>query len=221
MTMRFKNIKIGVIQPGMNNISIIDVTREELLEHQKKLAAAIYDALHNPWFAHGDHCKFCKHAPNCDHLRQGLIDEFESIPSPTKDDKAEELGKAMEWVPVFQGWCRAVTEAVNGRLNDGLPVAGYKLVEGRHGNRKWDNENVVADELESLDLEPEHIYQKTVLSPTRIEKLVKTGVLTKDEWQDLQGHITRAAPKPIVVQEADSRPAITPAASINDFEEIV
>ena len=208
-----------VIQPGMNNVAECDYTAAELDDWGVHvLRHAVNDAHNNPWRAAGNHCKFCKAASTCPTLNQRLMDEFEALPNPTRDEDAKKLGDAMRSIPLFQAWIREVTSACNHRLNEGLPVAGYKLVEGRRGNRKWGNEREVVDHLERLHLEPDYIYDMSLQSPARIERLLKEGVITKDEWNQIQAHITRAAAKPTIAPETDPRPDISSRASANDFE---
>ena len=214
-----KRVVTVVIQPGMNNIAEAEYTVAEIDDWvMQSLRSAVSDAHNNPWRYAGDHCKFCKAAATCPTLNQRLMDDFESIPDPRPDSDAKKLGDAMRSIPLFQSWIREVTAACNHRLKDGLPVTGYKLVEGRRGNRKWDNDRDVADQLESLHLEPEHIYDMSLQSPARIEKLRKEGLITQKEWESIQAHVTRADPKPTIAPETDARPAITMGASTNDFE---
>ena len=219
-SMNVKRVRVVVCQPGLNNIKERVMYPDDLKAFTETLRSRVDSAYNKPYFKTGPACQFCRAAATCPTLNQALVDEFESIPEPTKDEDADKLGQAMQMVPIFQSWCKSVSEACNARLNDGLPVSGYKLVQGRQGNRKWDNEVAVADELENLHLEPEHIYNMSVLSPTRIERLVKEGILPEDEWRSIQTHITRSEAKPTMVPESDARPAIRPGADVSDFEEL-
>ena len=68
-------------------------------------------------------------------------------------------------------WAAAVRAHAMQRLEQNLPVDGYKLVAKR-GTRKWINEDAAVETLARV-ISREELYETTVLSPAAVEKKLK------------------------------------------------
>lgn len=214
----------------------------ELAAQQVRLAdAANNQQLTIPLTPGEKQCRFCKAKSICPALRgeveasivrtasAATADDFADLSLPKKvaavADKetmqqldTDALGEAMRAAPLVEIWLKEVRAEVERRLQDGQPVAGFKLVEGRLGNRAWRDESEVETALKAARLKSDEMYSKKVISPTQAEKLLKDKPKTWAKIAPLIGD--REKGKPSVAPENDPRPAWTPAAAVDDFAEI-
>jgi hypothetical protein len=87
-------------------------------------------------------------------------------------------------------------------LLDGEEVPGFKVVEGKLGNRKWTDELQVAEALKAAGYDAEDYTETKLLSPAGIDKLVGK----KKAAELLDGLTERAAGSPTIAPAADKRP---------------
>ena len=152
-------------------------------------------------------CNWCpvKQAGRCPALAQ-VVDE--ALDTPPAELHGAELGAAMEKVDLVEQWAEAVRDLVRAQLDSGLKVPGWKLVAGRAGARKWANAEEAEAALRKLRLPIDTIAPRSVISPTQTEKLVKAGEVTAAQWERIGSLITASPTKPVLVPEADKRPAL-------------
>jgi hypothetical protein len=154
-------------------------------------------------------CRWCRAKATCPALAAEVnlaVMRVASAADLAGLDEAPEadLSESMSRVELIEQWCRAVRASVERRLITGKPVRGYKLVEGRKGNRAWLDVAVVEAQLKSWRIKAEQMYEKTLIGPTDAEKLLKKSAPTK--WSALQAFIRRSDGKPSVAPAADKRP---------------
>lgn len=136
----------------------------------------------------------------------------------------EHLAVCMDAVDMVEGWAKGVRAEMERRLLAGRNMPGYKLVEGKQGNRKFADEAEAEGMLKSFRLKREEMYDFVLISPTSAEKLVTQvdekgkPILGAKQWAKLQKLITRSDGKPSVAPASDKRPAWTPPKVENDFE---
>ena len=128
------------------------------------------------------------------------------------------LAVLMESVDLVEGWCKAVRAEVERRLLAGTPVPGYKLVQGRQGNRAFADETAAEALMKTFRLKREEMYDFVLISPTSAEKLAAEGVIGKKQWPKLQEMIRRSDGKPSVAPASDKRPALVIGKVEDDFE---
>ncbi len=173
-------------------------------------------------------CKFCKAKATCPALRAEVFgslsdkvataeDFAQFAPDPvTSDDGENFLAIAMSKAGLIEDWIKAVRAEVERRLLAGKRVPGYKLVEGKQGNRKWSDEAAAEAQLKAMRLKQDEMYERKLISPTSAEKLLKKNNPAK--WAKLQEHITRAPGKPSVAEVTDPRPELASTiATADDF----
>lgn len=118
-------------------------------------------------------------------------------------------------------------DAMDARLMDIVSTGGLnyelKLVAGRQGNRAWGlkDEELIATMLKNdLKLKPMEIYTQKLLSPTAIEKVLKTkperGMAKK--WEAFEAMLTRSPGKAMIVPVDDKRPALETAKPFEALE---
>ena len=98
---------------------------------------------------------------------------------------------------------------------NGDELPGYKLVEGKLGNRKWKDEKTVFDRLIASGYSEEEITETKVLSPTQMDKAIGK----KKATELLEEYIERAPGAPTIAPISDKRPAYDRLAEAqNDFQ---
>ena len=182
-------------------------------------------------------CQFCKAKAVCPALREEMIAAtagVEMAPASVEDFAAfvplevtpetspNYLSVAMAKVDLVETWCKAVRAQVFELLASGKPVDGFKLVRGRAGPRKWLDDAVVAEIMKfKFKMKMHEIHDMKVISPTEAEKRITKLQGGAKKWEDMQPMITRSDGKPSVAPATDKRPAITLAASAEDFAALV
>ena len=186
------------------------------------------------YFSPGEkQCRFCKAKANCMALREDImLNVGGTVTSPATAaefaefvpiDVGTETGNnylsiAMEKADLVELWYKAVRAEVERRLLAGQPVEGYKLVEGKMGNRAWSDPAKVEEIFKkSFRLKDADAYDQKLISPTTAEKFFKDQ---PGRWERLQDLITRAPGKPSVAHATDKRPALAITNTADDLRQI-
>lgn len=170
-------------------------------------------------------CRFCKAKATCPALRAEVadvvheaatLDDFADLVPQVPDSQTGDnyLSVAMSKVDVVEQWCKAVRAEVERRLLAGQTVEGYKLVEGKRGNRKWADAEAVEKLLKSFRMRQDEMYDLSLISPTKAEKLFKEN---PKRWAKVQEHVTQSEGKPSVAPATDKRPALAVPSVADDF----
>ena len=117
--------------------------------------------------------------------------------------------------PMISKWLKAVKDRALASLLDGEEIPGYKVVEGKQGNRKWIDEDKVVSVLNEAGYGPDDYYETIVLSPAGMDKSIG-----KKKVSELLGPLIDRSPgAPTVVPESDKRkPLDRLAEAQKDFE---
>lgn len=127
-----------------------------------------------------------------------------------------QLATLMAATDMIESWCKAVRGEVERRLLAGTPVPGYKLVQGKQGNRAWSDAAEAEKLLKSFRLKQEQMYDFSLISPTTAEGLLKEA--SPKRWVKAEALISRSAGRPSVAPASDKRPALAITAVADDFE---
>lgn len=242
----FTHARLVIHQPRLNHVSEAVISIEELYDfaHRAKntvqmikaidAGTAIFEAkdMLNP----GEkQCHWCKAKATCpaliEHVIETVAGEFDDLSACDLEAEIEQaidavpehenqlLAKLYASLPIIESWSKAVAEAVSSKLHSGEPVPGYKLVQGRAGNRAWSNVEDAEQVLKGMRLKVEEMYDLKLISPTNAEKLQKAGVIGPRQWTKVQDLIVRPEGKPTVAHESDKRPALE-VNPLNDFETV-
>ncbi|MBR7085114.1 MAG: DUF2800 domain-containing protein, partial [Oscillospiraceae bacterium] len=207
----FKEIRMVIFQPRMENVSECTISVEKLLdwaEHTLKPTAALA-AEGKGEFQVGEHCRFCKVKATCRKRAEYnlMLAQYDfAMPAELEDTEItaiiEKADKLVSWVNDIKDY--ALSQALAGRH-----WTGWKLIEGK-SNRKYTDENAVAEKVKSIGADP---YEHKVLGITAMTKL-----LGKTKFNELLGGLVYKPPgKPTLVPESDKRPEWNTAQ--NDFKE--
>jgi RecB family exonuclease len=166
----------------------------------------------------GNHCRFCPAAGFCKTLKEEAYataaQDFEvvevteeTLPKPS-ELTGEQIEEILNKAPLIEGFVKAVREYAHSCMDKGVKVPGYKLVKKR-SNRKWGDEGAVIEEFSPLF--GDEIYEKKILTPAKLEKIVgkeavKEFTITPDSGNTM-------------AKEDDKRPAVNPAI-IDEFTNI-
>ena len=218
-------VRISIVQPRLDHISEWDISvgdlrywaEAELMPKAQLAWDAQYGKI-TPMFNPGEsQCRFCKAQATCKALAEyslkTAIDTFTNIPESTDTDLTdihtlnnEELGKLLPKVKTIINWANALEALALTELTTGKKIPGYKLVQGRSGNRKWTNESEIATHLRALGLSNEEIYKSKIKSPVGVlaelkkKQIPPVGVETF--WTVPEGKLTIAG-------EEDKRPEVS------------
>lgn len=240
----FTAVRMFIHQPRLGHISEWRITVDMLKQWGKMKAGRAADRVmaaidyhkaqgevHPKYLNPGEkQCRWCKAKATCPALRDEVSKtvagnddaaaDFEEILEPSHETSPDHLGHLMSKVDLIEDWCRAVRAEVERRLANGVPVPGYKLVEGKRGNRAWSSKDDAETMLKGFRLKAEQMYEFKLITPTAAEKLAKSEVIGKRQWPKLQALITQADGKPSVAPESDPRPAITLQATADEFDTV-
>lgn len=175
-------------------------------------------------------CKFCRAKAVCPALAQRALstvaDDFVDMEKPitpqivhrleaTMDNAV--LGNMLGAVDLIESWCKAIRGRAETELLHGHSVPGYKLVQGKRGNRAWTSDAEAEGVMKSMRLKQDEMYSFKLITPTAAEKLLKD---TPRRWNRLQALITQSEGSPSVAPESDKRPALVMQPSADDFEDV-
>jgi hypothetical protein len=229
-------------QPRLNHVSEWTIPVDQLLDFAKSASFAAgqcnlaqtiegEDALAAFLTPGEKQCRFCKAKATCPALRAEVaevvggssaatLDEFADFVPETVDMQTGDnyLPIAMAKVGMVEDWCKAVRAEVERRLLAGQTVDGYKLVEGKRGPRKWSDADDVEQLFKSFRLRQDEMYDFTLISPTKAEKLFKEN---PKRWAKVQERITQSAGKPSVAPVTDRRQEIAVQSVADDFRDLI
>jgi hypothetical protein len=217
----FVNICMVIHQPRLNSVSEHWIRVDDLMKFAAKVTEAA-DTVRSPdaFTAPGEkQCRFCKAKSVCPALKE-IVDETVQEEA-TADDFADmgdnSLAVAMGRVELIEQWCKSIRAEVERRLTKGLDVPGYKLVEGRKGNRAWSDAKDAETRLSAV-LKRDEMYEEKFISPATAEKLLK-----KDpEGMSLLEELThRPEGKLSVAPATDKRPAMDVKPILDDFRDLI
>lgn len=173
-------------------------------------------------------CRWCRAKAKCGDIAQYILNLFGLTMSDFDDDLigcGPELPKYDDLTPeqrvalinhgsMIKQWLEAISYRTLQDALRGEPTPGKKAVYGKPGNRKFRDESVAKTTvLEFFD--PEVVFTTKLKSPAQLEKAVG-----KKAFQNLEGLVSRADPKPVLVDANDPREAIPPENVSDMFDEL-
>lgn len=228
-------IELVVVQPRKEHVDgpirRWQLTPEELLDwgYNTLLPAAKAtqkpDAPLNPGYWCNKY--FCPAQATCPALHEKAIvfarQDFVTLDAPERMSTTQ-ISEALRLQDLLSPFFNKVHSHAKAEMQRGVVIPGYKLVEGRAGNRQWINEKLVADLV--INYGEKVIYEpRKLLSVAQMDKLVKATNKKqgkkKNKPEDLYGHlITRSPPGVSIAPESSPKPALLPSVQ-TDFDPIV
>lgn len=219
----FERVRMVIHQPRLGAVSEWTQTVQELNDFAIEVADAACQTMTTdaPLHPTTKGCKFCKAKATCPALRQEVLDTFESVKTEEiSTARADWLAACMGKADLIEAWLKAVRAEVETRLLAGETVVGFKLVQGKKGNRAWSDKEAAEALLKTMRVPHDQMYDYSVISPTTAEKLHKSEVIGPRQWPKVQALITQSEGKPSVAPESDKRPALVMSAVLDDFTDV-
>jgi hypothetical protein len=244
-----KYVTMVIHQPRLNHVAEWCIPVAALIEFgakAKDAAARVVEASNQPYMDNREdslslrgylkvgekQCRFCKAKATCPALLADVTEIVGGSAVATAEDFAEFLPEtvdgdtgdnylsiAMSKVDLVEAWCKSIRAETERRLLAGDKVDGWKLVEGRKGNRAWADEAAVEEMFKkSFRLRDDEMYVQKLISPTVAEKLLKDTPKRLKRAMDLT---MRSEGKPSVAPAADKRPALAVSNLADEFRTIL
>lgn len=232
----FKRVRLVIHQPRLSHLSEWDISVGDLLLFGREVRAAAEEAfacgILYPLDVQGDlnptedGCRWCAAKATCPALSAKIAKtigaEFQDLTLMNQvttliPDDSGELADKMNAIDMIETWCKAIRAEIERRLLSGIKVPGYKIVQGKQGNRKWIDADLVEETLKKMRLKQEEMYDFSLISPTKAEKLFKEN---KRQWKKLEEFITRSEGRPSVTYESDPRQAMNLKPSEDEFVDL-
>ena len=163
-------------------------------------------------------CKFCKAKATCPALAsivaQATGADFDDLTQTALVDPID-LGTAMDKTDLIEMWIKGVRKKVEIELFANRPVKGWKLVEGKKGNRCYTDETAVEKECKAMRLTQDEMYKSSLKTPAQMEKQLQDS---PKKWERIKQFITQKAGKVSVAKISDPRPEyrVDPSADFVD-----
>ena len=221
-------VRMSIIQPRLENISTFECTKEELEnwgESIRETAKLAYEGKGEQ--KPGDWCRFCRAKPVCKACKDEALslcrEEFldldggalsDGAGTSSKVDMSEPVFKQPGLVPISElaqllptlnrisSWIESVFAFISSEaINHGVPIPGYKVVEGRSKRVFTDTKGVVDTAVANGYTD---LYKKQLITLTEFEKM-----MGKKKFAELLGkYVTKPPGKLSLVPESDPREAV-------------
>ena len=210
-------IRLTIYQPRRDNIHTCSMSKDELLSWASKVLypAAQLAIEGNGEFCVGDHCRFCAIKAICRARADRQLELAEFCSKLNKSNTAtlttDEIAYVLRRVNDLVTWASDIKRWATEQAELGIQISGFKLVQGRNGQRKYTDEEVVARIVRNAGYEP---YKHVLLNPAEMTRL-----LGKAQFDRLLSQYIGLSPgKPTLVPDDDVRPALSSAAE--DFSQV-
>jgi hypothetical protein len=224
----FETVRMVIHQPRLNHVSEWTQTVAEMAVFADEVARAAKATEFGAALVPSTKgCKWCRAKATCPALRQEVLDTFENVePESATHDK---LGWVMAKADLIEGWVKAIRAETERRLFAGIAVPGFKLVQGKRGNRAWSNPEEAEAALKAMKVKLLDMYDLELVSPTTISKRLvqwsdsegeaREPILGPRQQKKVLGLITQKDGSPSVAPDSDKRPALALSAEA-DFSDI-
>jgi len=216
----FKRVRMMIVQPRLGSSPewTIDVHELDNFMAEVQFSAEMTRQPDAPLVPSAKGCQWCRAKATCPAITNRIMDDFDTVVPETADER--DLARIMANADMIEKWVKAVRAEVERRLLAGEPVPGYKLVQGKKGNRQWANPDEAEEMLKGMRVKHDQMYDYKLASPTSIEKLAKAGDVGPRQWAKIQDLITQSEGQPSVAPESDKRPALVTSATASDFDDV-
>jgi hypothetical protein len=162
--------------------------------------------------AAGDWCRWCPANPCVEinkRAQEAAMVAFDDNAPKMPDLRSLPIEKVAQIVgheDLVKAILSGAKDVLYEHLSSGKPLEGWKLVEGRAGNREWIDEKKVVELLTPKLGKEERLFKKELLSPTQMGKLPELKGFPLDE-------LTMRKPgKKAIARDTDPRPVTATAA---------
>lgn len=177
-------IEIVIVQPRAEHekgpVRSHTITIEELEQFRRLLVSKVDEVFSaDAKLEAGDHCRFCPAKANCPALRDTSLavakQKFSDVeagaihlPEPNTLTP-EQISKILDGEALLKDWLQGIRDHAYAHLDSGKYIPGYCFKKGRK-KRSWKDEKAVEDHFGEMFAE--ELYEKKMLSPAKLEKIV-------------------------------------------------
>jgi hypothetical protein len=212
----WKFLEVGTEQPRINHFDTHTYTVDEVMawieENRPKFARAYHLYLHPEQITAADFnptekgCEWCPIRGSCAARNAQFMTKFPLVSQkPLIHMSNSDLGEARTMVEKFEAWASSIkAEAHRRAVTQGEKLPGWKVVQGRKGNRKWEGEGVetvLASHLGDAAYKP-----REIVSPTEAQKRFKS---LKKDFAAMESYVTQSEGTPSLEREDTSKPEIS------------
>lgn len=180
----------------------------------------------------GDHCRWCKAKAVCPAISNAVQKQAQKdfAVMPADNDKKTgglplvtemtplKMAQALQWEKNISLWFDSLRHHVQGLLESGQEVPGYKLVKGRSNRKHVEGTETNLVARFATFYNTADLYEKPkLLSPAKLEKVVGKEEVAKLEDEGL---IVKPEAKNNIAQESDPRETAVPSAALDFAEEV-
>jgi hypothetical protein len=195
-----EEVELIIVQPAHapHHIKRWVTTPGRILNFERELFVAVKTALlPDAPLTSGDHCRWCAAKPVCP-LLTGAVGR--ALQTRIKALDADQIAAYVGNADLLETWIADVRALAQTMMEQGVRLPGYKLVPKR-GTRKWLSEERALDELAALGFTNEELTETALLSPAKVEKVLKKRKL--DLPRDL---VVSVSTGNTIAPESDPRP---------------
>ena len=212
-----EKVRLHIYQPRINNVSVYELTDEELLAWGDNVVKPVADqaAQGKGKYNAGTWCRFCPHAGRCRQLTKICTEQVNAHGLKAKLPVLApfEVAEILELEPLITLWLKRVKDQALSSMLKGEQVPGYKVVAGR-GSRNWADDLETANLLQAAGYSQEDITETKLLSVAQMEK-----ALGKKKVAELVGgQILTNTGAPTIALATDKRPVYNPADDFDNLE---
>lgn len=204
-----QTVRLSIFQPRLpEGISEWEIPLSQLIEwgEQVKERARLAWKGEGEYHPDGKTCRFCRARNHC---RARAEKNIELAFAPAKGKlppliSNEEMGRYLLQGQDVARWLSDLQDCALQECLAGREVPGWKAVEGR-SSRKWTDMDAAFGRLVESGINEAILWERKPVTLAQIEKIVGK----KDFAECVGEYVIKEPGKPALVQENDSRPAIT------------
>lgn len=211
----WKFLEVGTEQPRINHFDTHTYTVGEvsawIAENQPKFQRAFWLYMNPDQITAADFnptekgCEWCPIRGSCAARNQKFVEMFPKVSAkPLIHMTNADLGEARTLVEKFEAWASSIkAEAHRRAVEQGEKLPGWKVVQGRRGNRKWEGEGV--ETALASHLGDDAYKPREIVTPTEAEKRFKKA---KKDFAQMAPFITQSEGSPSLEREDTTKPEI-------------
>lgn len=166
-------VEMVIVQPPA--VKRWTTTVDRVKQFERELVAAVTTSAHSyAPLSVGDHCRYCPAKPICPQMT-GAAER--ALRVQIKDLDPAKIGEYLATADLVEKWIDDLRDLAHQILETGEPVPGYKLVPKR-ALRQWVDEDKAYEALVKLGAQPDDLMETTLLSPAKVEKILKKSKLS-------------------------------------------
>ncbi|MCR5487426.1 MAG: DUF2800 domain-containing protein [Lachnospiraceae bacterium] len=195
-----KTVRMCIFQPRRDNISISEISIDDLLAWADgELAPKARQAFNGEGdLVAGDHCIFCAAKAVCRARAEKNLELAEYELEEADKLEPSEIAAILPRIDELVSWASDVKDFALSQAIAGVKYPGFKVVEGR-SVRKYTDEDAVAKAVQDAGYDP---YDRKVMGITALTKL-----LGKKRFEELLSDLVcKPHGRPVLAPESDKRP---------------